>query len=360
MPQNQLHSNLLAWFNRHARDLPWRSTIDPYKVWLSEIILQQTRVNQGTPFYHAFVKTYPTVFDLASATEGEILKIWQGLGYYSRARNMHKTAKIVAQDLNGQFPKYSKELKKLPGIGPYTSAAIASFCFNETVAVLDGNVFRVLSRMFGINTPINSSSGQKAFSQTAQDFLNHIEPGNHNQAMMELGSLVCTPTKPDCNHCPLSDECSALRDNEIESLPVKIGSKKRRIRYFHYLVYQPDVDTIFIKKRVDKDIWQHLFELPMVESSEEISTFEKIEPLFGKILYNGIKTPYFVSSKRQSQILSHQLIKATFWHIVQGDVQPGDNCNIFEVQLKEIEHVYAVPVLIKNYLSKLNSNGNVD
>ncbi len=360
MPQNQLHSNLLKWFEANSRDLPWRKTKDPYLVWLSEIILQQTRVNQGLPYYEAFAENYPTVGHLAHANEGEVLKLWQGLGYYSRARNMLKTAQIVHRDFDSIFPKTRKELLKLPGIGPYTAAAILSFCFGQAEAVLDGNVFRVISRMSGISVPINSSKGQKVFANVAQEFINSSRSGDHNQAMMELGSMVCTPTKPKCDDCPFSGSCVALKENLIAFLPVKLSANKKRLRHFNYLVSQPKNSSIYINKRTETDIWKHLFEFPQVETTEAVNSFADIRSSFETNLQLTIPLEAICVKSVHSYVLSHQQIHATFWYLDNTRVIPGENCDIFEVQLEDIEERYAVPVLIKNYLSKLKTSTDVD
>ena len=213
---------LLQWYAKNKRELPWRETKAPYNVWLSEIILQQTRVNQGLNYYLNFIKKYPTVRHLAAATEEDILKLWQGLGYYSRARNLHFAAKQIVNDFNGEFPNISSELKKLKGIGEYTSAAIASICFNEPIAVIDGNVYRVLARIFGIGTPIDSTEGIKSFRKLANSYVSNEHPGDYNQAIMDFGAMQCTPANPNCNECPFNNICEALHTNRIKELPVKI------------------------------------------------------------------------------------------------------------------------------------------
>ena len=217
-------NHIRDWYNSNKRDLPWRNTTDPYSIWLSEIILQQTRVTQGLSYYLKFIDRYPTVHNLADADENDVLKTWQGLGYYSRARNLHFSAKYISKTLNGTFPSSSDELKKLKGVGEYTAAAIASFCYKEPVAVLDGNVFRVLSRYFGISTPIDSTNGKKEFKELAAECLNNQFPDEHNQAIMEFGALQCTPKSPSCSGCPLSVNCVAYNDDLVSQLPLK--SKK--------------------------------------------------------------------------------------------------------------------------------------
>lgn len=353
-PQNQLHSELLSWYHANSRHLPWRTSNNPYLVWLSEIILQQTRVNQGLPYYESFVSAYPSVNKLASATEDEVLKKWQGLGYYSRARNMHKTAKIIANNFKGVFPKSSKHLLKLPGIGEYTAAAIASFCFNEKVAVLDGNVFRVLSRLNGIESAINSTVGKKEFKIIADEFLNKVNPASHNQAMMELGALICTPSKPDCLNCPFSSNCIALRLKKIHELPVKHPSKAKRTRYFNYLVFKSSPQNVFLTQRKGQDIWKELHQFPLVETQRRINDFNLLSidnQSFADLNFKINTTPTSIIAPKH--ILTHQIIHATFWTIPISNVQIGENCDIFELELNELESKYAVPVLIKNMLVNL-------
>ena len=229
-------NKLISWYLQNKRDLPWRKTKNPYFVWLSEIMLQQTRVAQGMSYYLKFTETFPTVFDLAKADESTVLKMWQGLGYYSRARNLHATAKHIAFELDGKFPSTYKEIVKLKGIGDYTASAIASICFTEPTAVVDGNVYRVLSRYFGIETPINSSAGNKEFKELAQTLIDTLKPGTYNQAIMDFGAIQCKPKNPICLFCPFSESCVALQKNKIDTLPVKDKKTKVRDRYFNYLV----------------------------------------------------------------------------------------------------------------------------
>jgi len=250
---------LQDWFENNSRDLPWRRTTDPYKIWLSEIILQQTRVAQGLEYYNRFISDYPTISDLANASEDDILKHWQGLGYYSRARNLHKAAKRVIGELDGVFPTKYAQLIKLPGIGPYTASAIASFSCGEPVATVDGNVYRVLSRLFDIETPIDSTAGQKLFAALAQQELDEKNAGAHNQAMMEFGALHCTPTSPNCADCPLTDHCLSFERHTQSIRPVKEGKVKIRERYIHYYIYKYG-DKIWAHQRGEGDIWQGLWE----------------------------------------------------------------------------------------------------
>tara|TARA_B110000046_G_scaffold158766_1_gene170930 strand:+ start:685 stop:1716 length:1032 start_codon:yes stop_codon:yes gene_type:complete len=272
----RFQTKLQSWYRDNKRDLPWRRTKNPYKIWLSEVILQQTRVVQGTAYYEKFVFTYPTVSDLANASEQEVLNLWKGLGYYSRARNLHKTAKEVVHEYGGTFPKTYAELIKLSGVGPYTAAAISSFCFDEAQAVLDGNVFRVLSRIHDHATPINSTLGMKEFSALAKQHLNTQEPAEYNQAIMEFGALHCTPKKPKCESCPFGLECSAFTNETIEIRPQKIKKIKNKNRFFLYTVYTDRAaKRVYLKKRTGKDIWHNLFDFHL----EEFPSKEALEKM---------------------------------------------------------------------------------
>ncbi|GGC23035.1 A/G-specific adenine glycosylase [Parapedobacter defluvii] len=266
-------TEIIAWYNKHKRDLPWRHTTDPYVIWLSEVILQQTRVAQGLPYFHRFLSRYPNVEAFAAAPEEEILLHWQGLGYYSRARNMHHAAKAVVAAYGGAFPNRYDDLVKLKGIGAYTAAAIASFSANEARAVLDGNVFRVLARYFGIDEPINSTSGKKLFSALADELLDQTHPGLYNQAVMEFGAIQCKPSGPNCEECVLRLDCRALAEKRVNQLPVKIKGKASRNRYFNYFIVR-DGDRILINKREKGDIWENLYELPLIETSHQVDVSE--------------------------------------------------------------------------------------
>jgi len=256
---------LVLWYIHNKRDLPWRHTTDAYVIWLSEIILQQTRVEQGMPYFHRFVEKYPNVSAFAAAPEDDILKLWQGLGYYSRGRNMLKTARQVNELYGGKFPRQYDELIKLKGIGEYTAAAISSFSANEAKAVVDGNVYRLLARYFGIDDPINSTQGKKKFQQLANELLNRDHPGQHNQAMMEFGAMLCKPKNPACGICPVRTGCFAFTHNATSTLPVKINKLKVRERYFNYFLIVNN-DEILLNKRDEKDIWANMYDLPLVET----------------------------------------------------------------------------------------------
>ncbi|MFY8021215.1 MAG: A/G-specific adenine glycosylase [Bacteroidia bacterium] len=310
--------NLLIWYHKNKRELPWRSTQNPYFIWLSEVILQQTRVEQGLNYFLKFVEEFPSVDKLASASQDQILKLWQGLGYYSRARNMHQTAQLLVENYNGNFPQTSIELQKLKGIGPYTAAAIASFAFHEPVAVLDGNVFRVLSRIFNEPTPINSNHGKKLFSALANEFLNTHDPSTHNQAMMELGALVCKPQNPDCENCPLQSICLAYQHKTQKSLPVKEKKLKVKERYMYYMyvLYQ---QKLLLRKRGTGDIWEGLFDLPCFESESPLTT-ELILNEFSKFFPSTVKVQRKFALKHQ---LTHRTLFAEFFQIdLEAEIMP--------------------------------------
>ena len=310
-----ISQKLIKWFTQNRRELPWRNTTDPYKVWLSEIILQQTRVAQGLPYYISFIKNFPTVYDLAQASEQKILKLWQGLGYYSRARNLHTAAKDVVKNYNGVFPDDYIQLKKLKGVGDYTAAAISSFCFNKAQAVVDGNVYRVLARLFAIHTAINSTNGKKQFAALAQELLDKKNPGIYNQAIMEFGALYCTPHNPDCENCIFNTTCQSGSTQKALNYPVKILNKKITIRYFEYFIIL-DKEHTYTQQRTEKDIWRNLYQFPMLEYTKKTNNTDVIEQLKKEIIqasdsrFKIIKqTPY------KKHLLSHQTIFARFTYI---------------------------------------------
>ncbi len=333
------------WFRQNKRLLPWRTTNNPYFIWLSEILLQQTRVEQGLPYYLDFTESYPTVSDLANASEQEVLRKWQGLGYYSRARNLHAAAKFIHVELNDEFPKTFKEIKKLKGVGDYTAAAISSFAFNLPHAVVDGNVFRVLSRYFNDETPIDSTQGKKVFSQYAQELIDLEEPAEHNQAIMELGALVCTPKNPNCDACPLQESCLAFKAKTINVLPAKSKKTKVKKRYFHYLVDASN--NYVIEKRDFKDIWQNMYQFPLYETDFEYPRNE--------ILHN-IKDSFNVEFLNQEplhevkHILSHQHIYTSFWLVSFHDLPE----NSIQVKSEEIDD-YPLPRVIDRFLEEKGS-----
>jgi A/G-specific adenine glycosylase len=303
---------IYKWYNQNHRDLPWRNTNDPYKIWISEIILQQTRVVQGTNYYLNFIERFPTVTELARASENDVLKLWQGLGYYSRARNLHTAAKQIVENHNGVFPSDYNEIINLKGIGPYTAAAIASIAFNLPYPALDGNIFRVLARYFGISTPMNSEKGKKEFLKNAQELMPEKDPGFHNQALMEFGALQCVPKNPICNLCPVFHTCYAVRHNKVNLFPVKTGKQKQRIRYFHYYFIDSGSET-WLEKRTGNDIWRNLYQFPLAESKTKLTEKEILD----SILLNQPHCRVQVKSVSQyrKHILSHQIIYARLIHI---------------------------------------------
>ncbi|PVH25554.1 A/G-specific adenine glycosylase [Sphingobacterium corticibacter] len=303
-------SKLIAWYEKYGRELPWRQTSDPYIIWLSEIILQQTRVEQGLPYFQTFVTQLPTVRDFAEAEEDFILRLWQGLGYYSRARNMHKAAKTVMSNFNGAFPTSYEEVIQLPGIGAYTASAISSFSSNEVRAVVDGNVYRVLSRVFGIDTDINSGTGKKQFQELADSLISTSQPGLYNQAIMDFGATVCKPKQPLCAACIFADQCDAFATNRVDLLPRKVKTTKIRKRYFHYFIIRRGAE-IMVAKRPQGDIWANLYEFPMLETTAPILV-EELQNSDAYIAHFDSATPIPLGVPIK-QVLSHQHIYAQFY-----------------------------------------------
>lgn len=339
--------SLIQWYLQNKRDLPWRNDTNPYTIWLSEIMLQQTRVAQGLPYFLRFNQAFPTVFDLANAHEEDVLKLWQGLGYYSRARNLHKTAKQIAFEFNGEFPKSYSELLKLKGIGEYTAAAIASFAYNENVPVVDGNVYRVLSRYFDVETDIASAGAKKEFTQLAAALMPIGKADIFNQAIMEFGALQCVPKNPDCDICIFNDSCLALQKKKVAQLPVKSKKLKVTNRYFNYLVFIDDIGNTHINKRTQKGIWHNLYEFPLLET---------ISPEADETIIALIQNQAFVENEIQEiniyneevikHKLSHQHLHIKFWKIkVSGSLLDGID---FASASK-----FPFPIVIFNFIEKL-------
>ncbi|NNE31269.1 MAG: A/G-specific adenine glycosylase [Winogradskyella sp.] len=335
---------LIDWYSVNKRDLPWRRTQNPYYIWLSEIILQQTQVKQGLPYYERFVNAFPTIFDLAEASEETILKYWQGLGYYSRARNLRATAKHITRELEGEFPDNYKALLELKGVGDYTASAIASIAFNEVAAVVDGNVYRVLARYFGIKTPINTTNGIKEFKTLATVLIDKTQPAKFNQAIMEFGAIQCKPKNPDCSVCPLRSGCIALAQNSIETLPVKVKKTKVTTKYFNFLVCIDKNKNTLFEKRSKKGIWQNLYQFPLYESPKSINIkdFDTVAlnstlpqcKILDFSLYNEIDIVHK---------LSHQHLYTKFW------ILEVDSLGNSSIPFKDI-HNYPTPVLISNFI----------
>ena len=343
-----LSYGLVQWYALNKRDLPWRKTTNPYYIWLSEIILQQTRVEQGLPYYLKFVKAFPKVQDLALTDEDKVLKLWQGLGYYSRARNLHFSAKFILENHNGKFPNNYEEILSLKGVGLYTAAAISSFSFQLPFAVVDGNVVRVLSRFFGIATPFDSTEGKKQFQLLAQDLLDKKNPAEHNQAIMEFGALQCIPKSPKCESCPFNNECVAFNTNEVLNLPVK--SKKIRIkdRYLNFLVVNQK-QQILLGKR-NNGIWQGLYEFPFLEFKNNLSEAEVFKSPEWLAFFGKSKLKILSISEEYIHKLSHQKIHAKFWEVEVESL----NLDWFQIIDRTDLKKYPVSALIQKYLVAYN------
>jgi A/G-specific adenine glycosylase len=344
------HNVLIKWYLQNKRDLPWRKTVDPYQIWLSEIMLQQTRVAQGMPYFFSFTEEFPTVFDLANADEEKVLKLWQGLGYYSRARNLHKTAQYIANDLNGVFPATYNDLLKLKGVGEYTAAAIASFSYNEAVPVVDGNVFRVLSRYFDIESDIASPATKKEFTALAQELMPNDNPAIFNQAIMEFGAIQCVPKSPDCTVCVFNESCLALQKKKVDALPVKSKKLKITNRFFNYLILEDLEGKTIIQKRTAKGIWHNLYEFPLVET-EEIVDFDFIS----NAVYQDILSSYSITAVEECSHatvihkLSHQHLHIQFWKIKVNNVLVN-GLNFSDLKL------FPFPIVIYNFIEKEEIN----
>lgn len=303
---------LRVWFEEHKRALPWRETNDPYRIWISEIILQQTRVAQGFDYYIRFIGRFPDVLSLAEADEEEVLKYWQGLGYYSRARNLHQAALTIKNQFGGMFPESHKDVLSLKGVGDYTAAAICSFAYGAPYAVVDGNVYRFLSRLLGIDIPIDSTSGKSYFSSLAQQLLDEVSPGLHNQAMMEMGAIQCVAVSPSCAQCPFANRCFAYYNSCVDQLPVKIHKTKTRARYFAYFFLSKG-DALYIQKRTGKDVWKNLYELPLVETDTpaDEAFLSDCQPVMKWLEGRVLAAPVY----QIKHVLSHQVIHASFYEL---------------------------------------------
>ena len=345
----EFSSRILHWYYKNQRNLPWRASNEAYKVWISEIILQQTRVAQGINYYTNFIATFPSIKDLAEAEEQEVLKVWQGLGYYSRARNIHFTAKHIHFNLNDTFPKNYKELLKLKGVGPYTAAAISSICYKEKQAAVDGNVYRVLARVFEISTAINSSKGIKEFQLLADSLICNEEPGDYNQGLMELGATVCTPKNTDCQNCPLQTICIGFNNNRLDQLPIKDKKTKIRNRYLNYYCIEYK-NQIILNKRERKGIWQNLYDFPLEEADKQNDQLSEpdsyyLNKLIGSTKFNVIKNNSYKHK------LSHQHLHINIQH-VKTDYLDEKN-KPFLVRIDKLSK-YPVPKPIEAFLEELN------
>lgn len=339
-------NKIIDWYRENKRELPWRESSDPYLIWISEIILQQTRVVQGYDYFMRFIHRFPDVKALAEADEDEVMKYWQGLGYYSRARNLHAAAK----SMNGVFPRTYPEVLALKGVGEYTAAAICSFAYGMPYAVVDGNVYRVLARYLAIDTPIDSTKGKKLFAALAQEMLEKKQPAIYNQAIMDFGAIQCTPQTPNCLFCPLADSCLALSKGMVSSLPVKQHKTKTIDRHFNYIYVRMGAYT-FISKRTGNDIWKNLYEFPLIETSGSVGEEEFLAlPEFRSLFAKGERPAVRIVSRNVKHVLSHRVIYANFYEVVLPD-----NSTSFEayqkVKTDELEQ-YAVSRLVHAFIEK--------
>jgi A/G-specific adenine glycosylase len=352
------NSQIHIWYSLFKRDLPWRNTRNPYCVWVSEIILQQTRIDQGLAYYHRFIDEFSTISDLASASEDQILKLWQGLGYYSRARNLHFTAKYLEKNFNGKFPEDFDTIRSLKGIGEYTASAIASISFGLEHPAIDGNVFRILSRYFGISEPTDTSAGKTVFKELAAELIKGADPGMHNQALMEFGAIQCTPKNPECSACPLNERCFAFAKNKINDLPVKKKKNAQRNRYFNYLVINFE-NQIWLRKRIEDGIWKNLYEFPLIETDVKVETETLLnQKEFHDIINHEIANIENVSGWK-IHILSHQRIHYRFIRIRLSSLI-HINREFIQVKKEDVFN-FAVPKLLETYLAEnvvFHSNRN--
>ncbi|MDT7829175.1 A/G-specific adenine glycosylase [Pricia sp. S334] len=339
---------ILTWYAANKRSLPWRGERDPYRIWLSEIILQQTRVAQGTPYYLKFLSAFPTVYDLANAPEERVLKLWQGLGYYSRARNLHSAAKTVVGDMEGVFPSDYKGLRKLKGVGDYTASAIASICFNLPEPVVDGNVYRVLARYFGVELPITSSEGIKYFKSLAREVMDGDNIREYNQGIMEFGAIQCVPKSPNCTRCPLKASCTALQQGRILELPVKAKKAKVRHRHFNYLYLEDVSGKTLLQQRTKKGIWQNLWEFPLIESDKNITEEALVSQLDGFLDAGKVQEITRYNDSPVVHKLSHQHLHTVFWMVKTDEILENG------IPWSDV-HKYPVPVLIADFFAKIRT-----
>lgn len=340
---------LLEWNNfSNNRIMPWKGERDPYKIWISEIMLQQTRVEQGLGYFNRFVHAFPTIHDLAAADDTIVFKLWEGLGYYSRCRNLLETARLVVSKYNGNFPTSYKEIVELKGIGPYTAAAIASFAYGLPYAVVDGNVLRVLSRFFGLAQPIDDIAGRKMYNQLADSLLDKEQPAAYNQAIMDFGATICKPKIPLCNDCPLQSNCTAYKDQIVDKLPIKSKRLLKKNRYFHYIIFRQK-QSIFCKKRMEKDIWQNLYEFYLVEADKILGIDEILQISDVQQILKGVPHIVETVSVVSKQQLTHQLISGIFVEIeLEESIALADNyISLEEKNLSQLP----MPKFILSYLS---------
>lgn len=343
---DKIRNTIANWYNVQKRSLPWRDTTDAYKIWISEVILQQTRVDQALGYFYRFIERFPNVETLARAEEEEVLKYWQGLGYYSRARNLHSAAQQIFTKYHSIFPTDYKDVLNLKGVGDYTAAAICSFAYNKPYAVVDGNVFRVLSRLFGISTPINSSQGKKEFFLLANNLLNKKNPSLHNQAIMEFGALQCTPKSPNCTECPLQNFCVAFDCNMVKTLPIKKHTNSQKKRFFNFLFIKQENET-FLEKRTQNDIWKNLYQFPLIETEKPIEPEELLKmPLFADKKFVLTK-----SSSIYKHVLSHQIIYARFLTIETDRTCSWGNKEWIKILITDLDS-FPIPRLMEIFIEK--------
>lgn len=345
-----ISNRLQEWYHAHKRELPWRGSTNPYEIWVSEVILQQTRVEQGWAYFIRFMERFPDVASLAAADEREVLKLWQGLGYYSRARNMHQAANQVMEHFNGEFPKTYHDLLKLRGVGDYTASAVASIAGNLPHATVDGNVYRVLSRAFEIETPIDTAAGKKEFATLANQLLDIHNPSDHNQAMMELGALICTPKLAKCHECPLQLFCAAFKNKTVYDFPKKknkIIQQKRYLNYFHIIHH----NAVYIQKRTRADIWKNLYEFPLIETNDAVDPGELMDHPKFKKMFSFAETIVLKHVKQVKHILTHQLLFVNFYTIdLPRETAFNIGDNYLKIKMNEFDN-YPVSGLIEKYMS---------
>ena len=350
-----IRTQLIEWYRTNQRSLPWRQTRDPYRIWLSEVILQQTRVAQGLDYYLRFINRYPNVGALAAASEDEVLKLWQGLGYYSRARALHAAAHEIVTRFGSIFPRQYEAVHSLPGVGDYTAAAICSFAYDTPIATVDGNVYRVLSRLFDLSAPIDNRAGQRLYMQWANELLDTQHPALHNQAIMEFGALQCTPQTPHCTECPLEDRCLALSHSTIAERPVTRHHTEPRARYFHYLDIRCN-GYLLLHKRSSRDIWRNLYEFPMIESSRPLDFNDLCQDsMWHTLLDTAPHVRLVTTTTLAPHKLSHQTIHARFFELTADRLPTLDDC--FEIAQTDWER-YAVSRLMERYMEQDHPSNN--
>ena len=345
------HKKLLGWFGENRRPFPWRDSNEPYKVWLSEIILQQTRATQGLPYYESFISNFPNVEELAAAKEDHVMKLWQGLGYYSRARNLHATAKKITDQYQGHFPSDFDQIKSLKGIGDYTASAIASICFGQDQAVVDGNVYRVLSRIFGMDEPIDASAAYRIYKEKAHHLMQGAPPGDFNQAMMEFGALQCVPKNPNCQDCLFVKDCVAFQQAKVDLLPIKSKKVNVKNRYFHFFVLIDESKNTLLQKREGKGIWQNLYQFPLIETFAKQKHFQAHQ-LDSLLADHRISSDFVIDKWNDQPIfhkLTHQHLEINFWI-----VKLSDSCNLV-TQSSNIQD-YPMPKVLQNFRDKFFIN----